>query len=105
MTITKISAYLISISMLSVIFWAQTQVSLFDSIIPSLPWGIVSLVDLYAGFIFIGIWIVFKENIFNSIVWIFFLAILGNLTTAIYILYSLKDSNGDINKFFMGKNI
>ena len=55
--------------------------------------------------IFIGIWIVFKENIFNSIVWIFFLAILGNLTTAIYILYSLKDSNGDINKFFMGKNI
>ena len=68
MTITKITAYLISISMLSVIFWAQTQVSLFDSIIPNLPWGIVSLVDLYAGFIFIGIWIVFKENIFNSIV-------------------------------------
>ena len=55
--------------------------------------------------IFIGIWIVFKENIFSSVVWIFFLAILGNLTTAIYILYSLKDSNGDINKFFMGKNI
>ena len=35
MTITKVAAYLISISMVSVIFWAQTQVSLFDSIIPS----------------------------------------------------------------------
>ena len=57
MTITKVAAYLISISMVSVIFWAQTQVSLFDSIIPSLPWGVVSLVDLYAGFIFVGIWI------------------------------------------------
>ena len=105
MTITKIAAYLISISMVSVIFWAQTQVSLFDSIIPSLPWGVVSLVDLYAGFIFVGIWIVFKEKAFNSIIWLVFLATLGNLTTAIYIIYSIKISNGDLGKFFMGKNI
>ena len=51
MTITKVIAYLITISMVSTIFWAQNQVSVFDSIIPSLPWGVVSLVDLYAGFI------------------------------------------------------
>ena len=51
MTITKVISYFISLAMISVILWAQNQTSLFDSIIPTLPWGIVSLVDLYSGFI------------------------------------------------------
>ena len=51
MTITKVIAYLITIAMVSTILWAQNQVSLFDSILPTLPWGVVSLVDLYSGFI------------------------------------------------------
>ena len=29
----------------------------------------------------------------------------GNLTTAIYIIYCINDSNKDIKKFFLGKNI
>ena len=104
MTITKVIAYLITIAMVSTIFWAQNQVSLFDSTIPSLPWGIVSLVDLYAGFILIGIWISYKEKWLSALIWIFFLMILGNLTTAIYVIYSLNKSKGNISKFFMGKN-
>ena len=104
MTITKVIAYLITIAMVSTIFWAQNQVSLFDSTIPSLPWGIVSLVDLYAGFILIGIWISYKEKGLSVLIWIFFLMILGNLTTAIYVIYSLNKSKGNISKFFMGKN-
>ena len=104
MTITKVIAYLITIAMVSTIFWAQNQVSLFDSIIPSLPWGIVSLVDLYSGFVLVGIWIFYKEKGIFALIWIFFLMILGNLTTAIYVIYSLKKSKGNISKFFMGKN-
>ena len=104
MTITKVIAYLITIAMVSTIFWAQSQVSLFDSTIPSLPWGIVSLVDLYAGFILIGIWISYKEKALSALIWIFFLMILGNLTTAIYVIYSLNKSKGNISKFFMGEN-
>ena len=53
MTITKVISYFISLAMISVILWAQSEVSLFDSTIPSLPWGVVSLVDLYSGFIFV----------------------------------------------------
>ena len=104
MTITKVIAYLITIAMVSTIFWAQNQVSVFDSIIPSLPWGVVSLVDLYAGFILVGIWIFYKEKTISALVWIFFLMTLGNLTTAIYVIYSLNKSMGNISKFFMGKN-
>ncbi len=76
MTITKVIAYLITIAMVSTIFWAQNQVSVFDSIIPSLPWGVVSLVDLYAGFILVGIWIFYKEKTVSALVWIFFLKLI-----------------------------
>ena len=104
MTITKVIAYLITIAMVSTIFWAQNQVSVFDSVIPSLPWGVVSLVDLYSGFILVGIWIYYKEKLISALIWILFLVTLGNLTTAVYVIYSLNKSKGDISQFFMGKN-
>jgi len=105
MTITKLISYVISVSMIGVIIWAQNQVSLFDSPIPDLPWGIVSLVDLYGGFILVCLWIAYKESLLSSAVWIFFVMVLGNLTTAIYIIYSINKSNGDIISFFTGKSI
>ena len=46
MTITKFISYFITVSMAGVIIWAQGEVSIFDSPIPSMPWGVVSLVDL-----------------------------------------------------------
>ena len=105
MTITKVISYLISLAMISVILWAQNQTSLFDSLIPSLPWGIVSLVDLYSGFILIAIWMIYREGNFSALFWVIFVMLLGNLTTAIYIIYCINDSNKDIKKFFLGKNI
>ena len=72
--------------------------------IPDLPWGIVSLVDLYGGFILVCLWIAYKESLSATIIWSFFVLILGNLTTAIYVIYSINKSNGDIAHFFMGKN-
>ena len=72
MTITKVISYFISLAMISVILWAQNQTSLFDSIIPTLPWGIVSLVDLYSGFILIAIWMIYREKNYTSVVWGFF---------------------------------
>ena len=105
MTITKVISYFISLAMISVILWAQNQTSLFDSIIPTLPWGIVSLVDLYSGFILIAIWMIYREKIYTSVVWVFFLMLLGNLTTAVYVIYCIYNSKNDIKKFFLGKNI
>ncbi len=105
MTITKVISYFISLAMISVILWAQNQTSLFDSIIPTLPWGIVSLVDLYSGFILIAIWMIYREKNYTSVAWVFFLMILGNLTTAVYVIYCINNSENDIKKFFLGKNI
>ena len=105
MTITKVISYFISLAMISVILWAQSEVSLFDSTIPSLPWGVVSLVDLYSGFIFVAIWIIYRERNITALFWVIFVMLLGNLTTAIYIIYCINDANKDIKKFFLGKNI
>ena len=62
MTITKLISYVITVAMIGVIIWGQNQVSLFDSPIPDLPWGIVSLVDLYSGFILICVWKFIKSH-------------------------------------------
>ena len=104
MTITKIISYFITVTMTIVIIWAQSEVSIFDSPIPNLPWGIVSLVDLYSGFILFSLWIFYKENTIPSIVWTFFVMTLGSFTIALYVIYSINNSGGNIEKFFMGSN-
>jgi FtsH-binding integral membrane protein len=103
MTITKFISYFITVSMAGVIIWAQGEVSIFDSPIPSMPWGVVSLVDLYSGVILFSLWIFYKENLLPAIVWTFFIMTLGSFTIALYIIYSIKNSDGNIQKFFMGQ--
>ena len=104
MTITKIISYFITVIMTIVIIWAQSEVSIFESSIPNLPWGVVSLVDLYSGFVLFSLWIFYKENIFPAIIWTFFVMTLGSFTIALYVIYSINKSNGNIQKFFMGNN-
>ena len=104
MTITKIISYFITVTMTIVIIWAQREVSILDSPIPSFPWGVVSLVDLYSGFVLFSLWIFYKEKILPAIVWTFFVMTLGSFTIALYVIYSINKSDGNIQKFFMGDN-
>ena len=82
MTITKIISYFITLSMAGVIFWAQGKVTIFDSPIPDLPWGVVSLVDLYSGFTLFSLWIFYKEKVAHAIAWTFFVMTLGSYCKA-----------------------
>ena len=104
MTITKIISYFITVTMTIVIIWAQSEVSIFESPIPNLPWGVVSLVDLYSVFVLFSLWIFYKENILPAVVWTFFVMTLGSFTIALYVIYSINKSDGNIQKFFMGDN-
>ena len=55
------------------------------------PWGRVSLVDLYVGFALVGCWIVARErSLRRAAPWILALMVLGNLTTCVYVLISLR---------------
>ena len=104
MTITKIISYFITLSMAGVIFWAQGEVAIFDSPIPDLPRGVLSIVDLYSGFVLFSLWIFYKEQVLPAIVWTFFVMTLGSFTIALYVIYSINKSDGNVQKFFMGNN-
>ena len=75
-------------------------------ILLSMPWGIVSLVDLYVGFALFSCWIIYRERSFaRSIVWVVLLMVLGFFTASLYALVALQTSGGDWRRFWMGKRI
>lgn len=70
----------------------------------SMPWGIVSLVDLYVGFTLFSAWIVYRERSpGRSIVWVVFMMVLGFWTASLYTLVALQRSEGSWNRFWHGK--
>jgi hypothetical protein len=67
------------------------------------PWGIVSLVDLYVGFILFAMWIYYREEkLVHKIVWIVSLMVLGFFIGSLYVFYALVTSKDDFEIFFMG---
>ena len=70
----------------------------------AMPWGIVSLVDLYVGFTLFSCWIVFREKaLIPSIIWVVMMMILGFWAGALYTYLALQTSNGDWKRFWYGK--
>jgi hypothetical protein len=68
------------------------------------PWGIVSMVDLYTGFVLFSAWIVFREkSLARSLVWVVLMMVLGFFTASLYALIALYASKGDWKKFWMGQ--
>lgn len=66
-------------------------------------WGIMSLVDLFAGIFIFSTWIVFREkNILLISVLLVSMLFFGFLTASLYILYNLYQSKGDLTRFFLG---
>jgi Protein of unknown function (DUF1475) len=70
----------------------------------SMPWGIVSMVDLYVGFILFSCWIVFREKAWlPSVVWVILMMVLGFWAGALYALLALRSSGGDWKRFWYGR--
>jgi hypothetical protein len=74
------------------------------SVILSLPWGIVSLVDLYVGFFLFSGWVAYREKSFiRSAIWIILVMVLGFFTASLYTFIALQSSGGDWRRFWMGR--
>ena len=70
----------------------------------AMPWGIVSLVDLYVGFILFSGWIIYRERaLLPSIIWVVLMMVLGFWTGALYTFIALQTSRGDWRRFWLGK--
>ncbi len=71
----------------------------------SMPWGIVSLVDLYTGFVLFSGWIIYRERSLSvAILWTIAMMILGFFAGSLYAFIALQTSGNDWRKFWMGKH-
>ncbi|MEJ2212263.1 MAG: DUF1475 family protein [Anaerolineae bacterium] len=72
----------------------------------SMPWGIVSLVDLYVGFVLFSGWIVYREGATaRAAVWVVLMMVLGFWTASLYVLLALRASGGDWRRFWLGCHV
>lgn len=71
----------------------------------SMPWGIVSLVDLYTGFVLFSGWILYRERSLPlAILWTAAMMTLGFFAGSLYIFLALQASGGDWRKFWLGRH-
>jgi hypothetical protein len=69
----------------------------------SMPWGIVSLVDLYVGFTLFSGWVLYREqSLMRSVAWVVLIMVLGFFAASLYVLIALQDSDGNWNRFWLG---
>lgn len=71
----------------------------------SMPWGIVSLVDLYTGFVLFSGWIIYREKSLPiAILWTVAMMTLGFFAGSLYAFIALQTSKNDWRKFWLGKH-
>jgi hypothetical protein len=106
MKAVKVLSLLGIIAMSLVLVYGFTKGDFFieGSRLLAMPWGIVSLVDLYTGFILFSGWIIFREkSIPRSVVWVILMMVLGFFTASIYTFIAAQTSHGSWRSFWMGK--
>jgi hypothetical protein len=77
-------------------FWGE------GSVLMALPWGVISVIDVYAGGALFAGWIAFRErSVVRVIGWVLAIGLLGNFATALYALLALLTSGRDAERFWM----
>lgn len=107
MKFAKLIAFLGVITMTVVLIYgfAVGDFSGEGSQLASMPWGIVSLVDLYTGFTLFSAWIIYREKSLPvAILWTVAMMTLGFFAGSLYTLINLYTSRGDWKKFWLGKH-
>jgi hypothetical protein len=103
--IAKLVAFLGLLAMTGILIYAFAYSDFFrdGKMLLSLSWGIVSLVDLYVGFILFSCWIVYREkSVTRSVIWVILMMVLGFWTGSLYTFIALYKSEGDWKRFFIG---
>lgn len=106
MKVAKMIALLGLLAMSAVLIYGFTvgDFSGEGSELLTMPWGIVSMVDLYVGFILFSGWIVYRERSpIPSLVWIVLMMVLGFWAGSLYALFALLRSEGDWKQFWLGR--
>ncbi|MGB8982542.1 MAG: DUF1475 family protein [Anaerolineales bacterium] len=107
MRLAKIISLLGMLAMTAVLIYGFTVGDFFveGSQLMSMPWGIVSLVDLYTGFTLFSAWIIYRERSLPvAILWTVAMLTLGFFAGSLYAFIALQNSRDDWRKFWLGKH-
>ena len=55
------------------------------AVILDMPWGVVSVIDVYTGAAIVAAWIWWRDGVAMGLGWLVLLIVLGHLATAIYV--------------------
>jgi hypothetical protein len=105
MKLAKVVSLLGILAMSGVILWAfiSGDFASEGAKLLAMPWGIVSMVDLYTGFILFSLWIIYREkSVLPSIIWVFLMLTLGFFTGSLYTYIALQKSGGSWQRFWHG---
>jgi len=105
MKIAKIVAWFGLLAMTAVLIYGFTygNFGVDGGKILANPWGKVSMVDLYVGFILFSAWVVFREkSLWVALPWVVAMMVLGFFTASLYVLLALYRSKGNWLQFFLG---
>ena len=106
MQLAKIVSVLGMLAMTAVLIFGFTRGDFFaeGGKLFAMPWGIVSLVDLYTGFTLFSGWIIYREKSLPvALVWTVAMMTLGFFAGSLYAFLALQTSGGDWRKFWLGK--
>jgi predicted small integral membrane protein len=107
MKLAKTISFLGILAMTVVLIYGFTVGDFFGegSKLFAMPWGIVSLVDLYTGFTLFSGWIIYREkSLPAAILWTVAMMTLGFFAGSLYTFLALQSSGGDWRKFWLGKH-
>ena len=107
MRLAKVVSIIGILAMTGIITWAflTGDFASEGSKLLKMPWGIVSLVDLYVGFILFSMWIIYREKIvLSTIIWVVLILTLGFFTGSLYVFVTLQKSKGNWQRFWHGKH-
>ncbi len=107
MKLAKLISILGMLAMTVVLYLGFTRGDFFGegSQLFAMPWGIVSLVDLYTGFTLFSCWIIYREKSLPvAIIWTIAMMTLGFFAASLYAYITLQGSRDDWRKFWLGKH-
>lgn len=95
----------LSLLLTVLIVWASLEKSVIEifRVLWAERWGIVTLLDLYGGFLVTGTWIcILERRALRAVPWLVGIFFLGNLATLIYIVVRARKSSS-LRELFTGQ--
>lgn len=76
------------------------------SILLSLIWGKITIIDIYISFLIFAAWIIYRENnMLRSIIWFILMMVFGSFTSCLYLFLAFRQARGNWMKFWYGHQL